>query len=376
MTSAPLNFRMLHLARQLRSITQTALAAQAGLPQARLSRIEAGALEASPQELERLADALSLPVGFLTEAGVPAAAPLFRKRAIRSAKRLGEIQARLNTAVLIAQRLLDAGIELDPPQTFPEPGQFPAEEPVRAAEQLRRAWSLPRGRIDDLTAVIEGAAGIVLYVDFGDDAATAAFITTPQDGRMWFLLNTREQAGDRLRLSLAHELGHAVLHRRLLTAEEADQELQAFQFASALLLPADVFDRAIPHERLTLGEARRLKQTYWVSIQAIIRAAYDRGRISRDRYTSLYKQLSTRGWRTNEPIPVPREQPRLWPEILRIHRHDHAFSDQDLAEICRVDVQTLSDLFPDDFESPRLPLRIVRSSEDRLLPDHPQSGSA
>ncbi len=105
-----------------------------------------------------------------------------------------------------------------------------------------------------------------------------------------------------------------------------------------------------------------MKETYWVSIQAIIRAAYDRGRISRDRYTSLYKQLSARGWRTREPIPIARERPQLWPEVLRVHRELHGFSDQDMAEIARVDLATLSDLFPDDFSTPRMPLRVVRSS--------------
>lgn len=361
MSDTLLNFRMLRLARELRGITQTRLASDSGIPQARLSRIESGQLPASEEEFGRLALALELPGSFLIEPGVPAAAPLFRKRAIRSAKRLGTIQARLNTAVLIAQRLLNAGVELDPPQTFPEPGEFPAHEPVRAAEALRRAWRLPIGRVDDLAAVIESAAGIVLYVDFGDDDATAAFIGTTGDERMWFLLNSRERAGDRLRLSLAHELGHAVLHRMLPTAEETDQELQAFQFASALLLPADVFDRSIPYDALTLARARSLKQTYWVSIQAIIRAAYDRGRIGRDRYTSLFKQLSARGWRINEPVPIPREQPQLWPEVLRVHRQHHGFSDQDMADIARVDLQTLSDLFPGDFTAPRLPLRVVRA---------------
>jgi Zn-dependent peptidase ImmA (M78 family) len=312
-----------------------------------------------------LAEALELPSSFLIEPGVPAAAPLFRKRAIRSVKRVSTIQARLNTAVLIAQRLLNAGVELDPPQTFPEPGEFPAHEPARAAEELRRAWRLPVGRVDDLTAVIESAAGIVLYVDFGDDDATAAFISTPGDERMWFLLNSREHAGDRLRLSLAHELGHAVLHRRLPAAQESEQELQAFQFAAALLLPADVFDRAIPYDALTLARARILKQTYWISIQAIIRAAYNRGRIGRDRYTSLFKQLSARGWRTDEPVPIPREHPQLWPEVLRVHREHHGFSDQEMAGIARVDLSTLSDLFPDDFAGPRPPLRVVRSTTAR-----------
>lgn len=367
MSDTLLNFRMLRLARELRSATQTRLANDAGIPQARLSRIESGQLPASDEELDRLAMALELPSTFLIEPGVPAAAPLFRKRAIRSAKRLNTIQARVNTAVLIAQRLLNAGVELDPPQTFPEPGEFAAHEPVRAAQALRRAWRLPVGRVDDLTAVIESAAGIVLYVDFGDDDATAAFISTAGDERMWFVLNSRERSGDRLRLSLAHELGHAVLHRMLPTAEETDQELQAFQFASALLLPADVFDRAIPYDALTLAQARSLKQTYWVSIQAIIRAAYDRGRISRDRYTSLFKQLSARGWRSSEPVPIPRESPQLWPEVLRVHRKHHGFSDQDMAEIARVDLKTLSDLFPGDFAGPRLPLRVVRSSSDRKL---------
>ncbi len=210
------------------------MASDSGLPQARVSRIESGQLPVSEEEFDRLARALELPGAFLIEPGVPAAAPLFRKRAIRSAKRLGTIQARLNTAVLSALRLLDAGVELDPPQTFPEPGEFPAHEPVRAAEALRRAWRLPIGRVDDLAAVIESAAGIVLYVDFGDDDATAAFIATTGDERMWFLLNSRERAGDRLRLSLAHELGHAVLHRMLPTDDETDQELQAYQIASAL----------------------------------------------------------------------------------------------------------------------------------------------
>jgi Zn-dependent peptidase ImmA (M78 family)/DNA-binding XRE family transcriptional regulator len=361
----PLNFRMLRLARELRGNTQTRLATDAGIPQARVSRIESGQLPAGKDELRALAAALQLPSSFLIEPGVPAAVPMFRKRAIRSAKRVSTIQARLNTAVLIAQRLLNAGVELDPPQTFPEPGEFPAHEPVRAAEELRRAWRLPVGRVDDLTALIESAAGIVLYVDFGDDNATAAFIGTSGDERMWFLLNSRERAGDRLRLSLAHELGHAVLHRMLPTAEETDQELQAFQFASALLLPADVFDRAIPYDALTLTKARSLKQTYWVSIQAIIRAAYDRGRIGRDRYTSLFKQLSARGWRTNEPVPIPCEQPKLWPEVLRVHREHHGFSDQEMADVARVDLKTLSDLFPGDFTAPRLPLRVVRATDKR-----------
>src|SRR4051812_43026190 len=103
---------MVRLGRELRGMTQTALAAAARLAQARLSRIESGQVDPSDAELEQLALALELPVRFLTEPGAPAAVPMFRKRAIRSARKVAAIQARLNTAVLVAQRLLEAGIEI------------------------------------------------------------------------------------------------------------------------------------------------------------------------------------------------------------------------------------------------------------------------
>jgi Zn-dependent peptidase ImmA (M78 family) len=215
---------------------------------------------------------------------------------------------------------LDAGVEIDRPHLFPEPGEFDPARPADAANALRRNWRLPIGPVDNVTALIEGAAGVVMFVDFGTDDAIAAFIATPADGRLWFLANTREQAGDRVRLSLAHELGHAILHRMLPSYDEAEGELQAFEFATTLLLPPEPFNAALLSELLTLTTARQLKRVYGVSVQAIVRAAFVRGLISRDRYTSLFKQLSARQWRTSEPDPVPLEKPHVWPEIIRIHR--------------------------------------------------------
>lgn len=359
----PVNFRMVRLARELRGLTQTEAAKRAGSTQARLSRIESGQVVPDDDETTQLAFALDVPAAFLVEPGVPAAAPLFRKRAIRSARRIAGIQARLNTAVLIAQRLLDAGVDLEAPQRFPEPGEFAPDEPEAAAAALRRDWRLPAGRVDDVTRMIESAAGLVLRVDFGTSDAIAAFIATPSDGRLWFLVNSQEMAGDRIRLSLGHELGHAVLHRLLPAASESEVEHQAFRFAAALLLPKESFDTAVPFDALTLNRARELKRQYGVSMQAIIRAARDRGRISQHRYTSLYKQLSARQWRIHEPDAIPIETPQLWPEVIDVHRVDHDYTDDELAAIARVPVGVLNELFPDLFTPPRPTLRSVRSTE-------------
>lgn len=355
------NFRMLRLARDYRGLTQTALGNLTALPQARLSRLETGQTSPDDHDLRALVSVLSFPREFFFEPGVPAAVPLFRKRAIRSARRLNSIQARLNLAVLVAERLLEAGVDIEPPQYFPSPGHFSADEPSLAAAELRRDWRLPLGRVDDVTQLIETTAGIVLRVDFGSDDASAAFIATRSGSRLWFLVNSRETAGDRVRLSLAHELGHAVLHRMLPTIEEGESELQAFQFATALLLPADQFDAAVPYDALTLARARDLKGAFGVSIQAIVRAAYDRGRITRDRYSSLFKQLSARQWRVVEPDPVPLETPHLWGEVLRVHREEHGYADASLAIIARVPTGDLGELFPDSFP-PMRALRVVSST--------------
>jgi Zn-dependent peptidase ImmA (M78 family)/DNA-binding XRE family transcriptional regulator len=353
---AGVNFRMVRLAREMRALTQSALADDSGVPQAVLSRIESGLRAATSDELARIASAVSLPVEFFLEPDTPAAAPLFRRRALRSARAYRTLQGRINVAVLAARRILDAGIDIETPLTFPAPGEIPRDDPVAAAQEVRRAWRLPNGRVDNLTAIIENAGGIVLHVDFGTDDASAAFVSTLGDARLWFLVNTRETAGDRVRLSLGHEVGHAILHRLLPTHEESLLEGEAFSFSLALLLPPDEFDRSVPRD-LTLRQARDLKRAYWVSIQAVMRAARDRGLITPARFTSLYKQVSARGWRRVEPEDIPIEEPTIWPAALDVHRNRHGYSDDDLARIARLSRDALHDLFPHNFRSQ---LQIVR----------------
>ncbi|MGH2936649.1 MAG: helix-turn-helix domain-containing protein [Solirubrobacterales bacterium] len=358
---------MVRLAREMRGESQAGVARTAGVPQSILSRIETNMQPPEPGQMERIADALEFPPGFFTEAEAPAAVPLFRKRAIRSVNATRVIQARINVAVLAARRILDAGIVIDTPLSFPEPGEIPPDHPIEASRIMRAAWRLPNGRIDNVTRAIEAAGGIVLHVDFGTDAASAAFVSTLVDPRLWFLVNTRETAGDRVRLSLAHELGHAVLHRFLPVEDERRIESEAYAFATALMLPADEFDLNVPAD-LTLRRARDLKRSYWISIQAIIRAARDRGLIDGDRYVSLCKQISARGWRREEPEPVDVEQPSVWTNGLGIHRHRHGYGDEDLAKIARLNPADLAGLFPTDF-SPRF--RMLASRRPASAPPPP-----
>lgn len=102
---------------------------------------------------------------------------------------------------------------------------------------------------------------------------------------------------DRVRFTLAHELGHLVLHADALSTD--DVEAQANAFAGELLLPAEVIRPAL--RNLKIGRLLDLKREYGVSMQAIVERAYHLDLLSPAQRTSMYKMLSARGWRTGEP---------------------------------------------------------------------------
>jgi len=114
--------------------------------------------------------------------------------------------------------------------------------------------------------------------------------------------------GDRLRFSAAHELGHIMMHTIGHDGSLADREAEADMFASAFLLPREpMMDLIAPD--FTLESYARLKAKWGVSIQALVRRARDLGIIGYNRYRSLMIQISSRGWRKNEPVHIPVEMP-------------------------------------------------------------------
>jgi Zn-dependent peptidase ImmA (M78 family) len=122
--------------------------------------------------------------------------------------------------------------------------------------------------------------------------------------------------GDRLRFSAAHELGHLVLHGPDQRGREI--ELQADEFAAELLTPMDVMARMMP-KHLTLSSLAMLKTEWGVSIKALIRRARELDFIDQDRATSLYKQISARGWNKSEPGYVAQEKPRAFRKLAELY---------------------------------------------------------
>jgi Zn-dependent peptidase ImmA (M78 family)/DNA-binding XRE family transcriptional regulator len=119
--------------------------------------------------------------------------------------------------------------------------------------------------------------------------------------------------GDRQRFTVAHELGHLVLHAGLSAplspAEASQRENEAHRFASAFLAPGDavIADMAKLGGRVTLSALSRLKEKWGFSIKAFVVRFRQLGIIDDDHARSLYKQISARRWNKQEPIPVGNE---------------------------------------------------------------------
>ena len=127
----------------------------------------------------------------------------------------------------------------------------------------------------------------------------------------------RDVPGDRQRFTVAHELGHLALHGDLgppASSEEARQiEKQAHHFAAAFLTPADAMldELAENGGRVTLQTLATIKERWGVAIKMLVMRFRTLGVIDANQARSLYKQISSRGWNKNEPVPVGNEE-AIW----------------------------------------------------------------
>lgn len=357
-----MNAEALRVAREAIGLTQTDLARVTGLEQSDLSRWESGVRTPSSAQLATLSAALHVPVAMLLDESLRFAHPVHRTQRAETKRTERKVNGRIELARIAASRLL-ADINIDTPFSFPTSDEPTPAGPEQAADAIRRVWRIPAGPIDDLTAIVESAGAVVAPVDFSYDGVLAAYANLRGDHR-WCFVNTRATDGAQARFSLAHEIGHALLHWDRFDAPTGkDAEREANRFAAALLMPKADILAALGRARITLDELVAFRRRWRVSVQALMRRAHDLELITTDQYTRLYKQLSRRGWRKAEPVDIPVERPTILSEALAIQRNTHGYTDDELGEIAGLPRGRLADLLPEHFTLPaerRATLAIVR----------------
>ncbi len=323
------NPRMLVLARESRGLSQAELATAIEVTQGKISKYENGLLEVSDDDLVRIAAVLGYEAAFFLETnqvhGLGTSLLFNRKRKTAPVHVQRRIVAQVNVVRMQIERLL-LGAEVAVENRFErlDIDRFNGDAEA-VARQTRIAWRLPPGPVANLTAAIESAGGIVAVCDFSTDRIDAVHMWLERLPPMFFM--NAQVTGDRHRFSLAHEVGHAIMH----SLPSEDVEGEADRFAGEFLMPAEEIGPQLIG--LTIQRAAQLKMQWKVSMQAIIVRAWHLRRITEQRYRSLYTQISVHGYRRNEPFPIPFEQPTVLGLLIKVHKEHHGYSEEDMRRL-------------------------------------------
>lgn len=323
---------MITLARELKGVSQSVLAANVpGLKQSILSQLENGSLEVPLETWNNIANYFELPLSFftLTKPQTPISSFYYRKRQTMQKKHLAELEAKLDILRISVDRLLDI---VDIPE-FNLPffdiehvadKRHAAEE---VARKMREFLKIPKGPIANLVEILE-KNGIIVYF-FKDVNDKFDGITLFSDKAQPILFINENIPNDRKRFTIAHELGHLVLHIRTIQDLDRDEEKEANQFASEFLMPEIEIRSALNY--LNLNKIALLKDYWLVSKSAIIRRALELNVIDRNKYTYFNIELSRRGEKKLEKGFVSLERPTIIKHIISALKNE---LDNSIENIC------------------------------------------
>lgn len=301
-------------ARQLSALTQSELAEEAGVHQTTIAQIESGRVLPSADTLSAIAEITDLLPTFFSSPPIedfPTGSLAYRAR--KGMRAIDRDKAYQFTKMCIEQARY-MGRDLTLPRL---PNLESSDGPREAANSIRSALDLDAHRpIPHLVNVLERKGFLIIGLPFELPQFDAFSTWTNVDGDRPIISVSAGRPGDRLRFSVAHELGHIVLHKGL-PGGITILEREADEFASEFLLPEDPMRRTLTPQ-FNLTAAAKLKQRWGVSMQALIRRARSLGIITYRHYRYLFEQLSRRGWRTNEPVDVPSEKPRTFRKMVEI----------------------------------------------------------
>lgn len=349
------NPSLLTLARESREMSQSDLSAETKVPQTHISRFEAGISTPNEEQLSMMAEALHYPADFFVQEdrifGFNASVFYHRKRADMPAKTLRKVHAVLNLMRMRIDKLMLAAT-ISPQM---ELMRMPIEEfgrPEEIARKYRAFLHLPMGPISNLTVALEDVGVIIVQYKFNSVRTDAVSEWIPGHQPI-ILMNVDDSVGgDRYRWTMAHELGHLIMHQY--PAEHMEEE--ANRFAAEFLMP----EAEIRHQlrNVRLRNLALLKEIWKVSMGALLERASRLGTISSTQYRYMRVNFGKLHYNTREPaeLDFPVESPTLLRELVDAHVNDLHFNVEDLACLMKLRADECADLFMPESQRPTLRL--------------------
>jgi Zn-dependent peptidase ImmA (M78 family) len=323
------------LARKRRGLSLVELSSRVRVTAQSLSNYENGRQEPSSRVIENLASCLCFPAAFLSASEIDmlsASSVSFRARS--------KLPARKRDMALSVGRL---AIEFNewvgqrfnlPEQNLPS---LSKPDPETAAEMVRARWGLGVSPIRNMVHLLEahGIRVFSLAPEYSEVDAFSSFYA----GVPFVFLNNMKTA-ERSRFDAAHELGHLVLHGQGCDLVKLPAEQEANEFASAFLMPRESVLAHMPSSPL-IDQIIYGKSIWNVSALALTYRLHDIGMLSDWHYRTACVELGRQGYRSGEPVSIPRETSQLLDKVFRSLRK-HGESRADIAADLNIEVAELN----------------------------------
>lgn len=300
----------IYQARVSRALSQDELARAVNITKQAISQYETGASKPSEEVIRNIAGLLKFPITFFTKLpniiSTAQGASFFRSYKTASVKDKAAWTQKVQLFDEVVMSKLREFVEF-PAFNMPYisiQDSYTIDDCERIAMEVRNYWGLGTGPINNLVDVLQENGIVIANMISNEkkiDAFSTIFNTIP-----YIYISEDTISSVRWRFSLAHELGHIIMHSGLYEDNSISSiihdnlEREADFFASAFLIPQETFFKDV--SVLSLDHFLYLKKKWKVSIGAMIMKCKNFEIISPTQYETLYKKLAVRQWRISEPL--------------------------------------------------------------------------
>ncbi|MEO2601360.1 helix-turn-helix domain-containing protein [Clostridium butyricum] len=306
--SIEFNGERLKNARLYRGKTITELAEETKISKQAISQFENGKSAPSIESLLKIMNVLKFPREYFRQMDKDITVNTFFRSLLTTSKKEQLIQVTRTKTLAKIYEFLEEYID------FPELKILSIDTEELDVEKitlgLREYWGLGNNPIINIVNIME-KNGIVVSSFKTNESKIDAFTQIHKVhniDRPFVVVGDDKESAVRRQFSMAHELGHIILHNNSIEVEELSREEykimeeEANNFAAALLMPKNSFLADVMQYPNKLEYYIELKKKWKVSISAMIIRAFKLNAITYNQYQYLMKQLSKKGWRVKEPL--------------------------------------------------------------------------
>lgn len=342
-----INAKMIKMARHTRGMTLTDLSSACGIDTAMLSKIETGLVQATDNQLQKVASAVNYPLSFFSLQFSEARYSdfFYRKRVTMPAKEKDKIDAQIDVLRIVYERLVSL-CETPQLRVFNISNQK-GISPETIAVMAREYYKIEKGPILNLVSKLERNGIAIFYLD--TDSEKFDGVTAYTERGLPFIVINKNKPNDRKRFTIAHELGHIIMHfpfrfqndfyDRIKDERDDIYETEADRFASEFLMPtSDIFQDL---QGLTYSKLGLLKQYWNVSKASIVRKAKTLKCIDDKKYQFLMVELSRNGERKIETGGISFDDPQVFRKMIDINSNE--LTDEQLASFLYISQEDLNE---------------------------------